>query len=148
MSPPMSLASPGAPCCTPSLPGNVIPSGSRTWRAGHAGKRRSGRTRKGNAWLRSTLVESARAAVRNRGCYLSAQYHALARRRGDKKAIVAVGHSILVAAWHILRDGVEYRDLGPDHFDRLNRERLVQYHTRRLAELGLTVQLPGAQATA
>src|SRR3989454_9957902 len=54
----------------------------------------------------------------------------------------------LVAAWHILRDGVEYRDLGPDHFDRLNRERLVQYHTRRLAELGLTVQLPGAQATA
>ena len=113
-----------------------------------AGKRRSGRTRKGNAWLRSTLVESARAAVRNRGCYLSAQYHALARRRGDKKAIVAVGHSILVAAWHILRDGVEYHDLGPDHFDRLNRERLVQYHTRRLAELGLTVQLPGAQATA
>ena len=113
-----------------------------------AGKRRNGRTRKGNAWLRSTLVESARAAVRNRGCYLSAQYHALARRRGDKKAIVAVGHSILVAAWHILRDGVEYRDLGPDHFDRLNRERLVQYHTRRLAELGLTVQLPGAQATA
>ena len=112
-----------------------------------AGKRRSGRTRKGNAWLRSTLVESARAAVRTRRCYLSAQYHALARRRGDKKAVVAVAHSILVAAWHILRDGVEYRDLGPDHFDRLNRERLVQYHTRRLAELGLTVQLPRAQAT-
>jgi transposase len=61
--------------------------------------------------------------------------------------VVAVAHSILVAAWHILRDGVEYRDLGPDHFDRLNRERLVQYHTRRLAELGLTVQLPRAQAT-
>jgi transposase len=63
-----------------------------------AGKRRSGRTRKGNAWLRSTLVESARAAVRTRRCYLSAQYHALARRRGDKKAVVAVAHSILVAA--------------------------------------------------
>jgi transposase len=52
---------------------------------------------------------------------------------------VAVAHSILVAAWHILRDGVPYRELGPDHFDRLDRDRLIRYHTRRLADLGIHV---------
>lgn len=104
-----------------------------------AGKRRSGKTRKGNRWLRATLVECARGAVRAQNSYLAAQYHRLARRRGDKKAIVAVGHSILVAAWHILRYGVQYRDLGPHYFDQLNRQRLVRYHSRRLSELGVTV---------
>jgi transposase len=59
--------------------------------------------------------------------------------RGDKKAIAAVAHSILVAAWHIPRDGVRYRELGPDHFDRLDRDRLIPYHTRRLADLGILV---------
>jgi transposase len=63
-----------------------------------AGKRKSGKSRKGDCWLRATLVECARGAVRARYSYLAAQYHRLARRRGDKKAIVAVGHSILVAA--------------------------------------------------
>ncbi|HXJ84833.1 MAG TPA: IS110 family transposase [Candidatus Methylomirabilis sp.] len=104
-----------------------------------AGKRKSGKTRKGNRWLRATLVECARGAVRARDSYLAAQYHRIARRRGDKKAIVAVGHSILVAAWHVLRDGVVYRDLGPSYFDRLNRERLIRHHTRRLAELGMAI---------
>ena len=66
----------------------------------------------------------------------------MARRRGDKKAIVAVGHSILVAAWHILRHGVAYRDLGRDHFDRLDRDRLIRYHTRRLADLGVSFPPP------
>lgn len=104
-----------------------------------AGKRKSGKTRKGNRWLRATLVECARGAVRVKDSYLAAQYHRLARRRGDKKAIVAVGHSILIAAWHILRDGVSYRDLGRDHFDRVNRDHLIRYHTRRLADLGIVV---------
>ena len=104
-----------------------------------AGKRKSGRTRQGNRWLRATLIEWARGAVRARDSYLAAQYHRVARRRGDKKAIVAVGHSILVAAWHILRHGVAYRDLGRDHFDRLDRDRLIRYHTRRLADLGVAV---------
>jgi transposase len=102
-----------------------------------AGKRKSGKTRKGNRWLRATLIECARGAVRARNSYLAAQYHRIARRRGDKKAIVAVGHSILVAAWHVLRDGVAYRDLGPAYFDRLNRERLIRHYTQRLAELGV-----------
>jgi transposase len=104
-----------------------------------AGKRKSGKTRKGNRWLRATLIECARGAVRARHRYLAAQYHRIARRRGDKKAIAAVAHSILVAAWHILRDGVRYRELGPDHFDRLDRDRLIRYHTRRLADLGIHV---------
>src|SRR5215467_10742019 len=104
-----------------------------------AGKRQSGRTRKGNRWLRATLIECARGAVRTRGSYLAAQYHRIARRRGDKKAIVAVAHSIVVAAWHVLRYGVPYHDLGHDHFDRLERDRLVRYHTRRLADLGVVL---------
>lgn len=106
-----------------------------------AGKRLSGRTRKGNRWLRATLIECARGAVRKRASYLAAQYHHIARRRGDKRAIVAVAHTILVAAWHLLRHEIEYQDLGPDHFDHLNRDRLARYHQRRLAELGFKVML-------
>ena len=109
-----------------------------------AGKRKSGKSRKGNRWLRATLIECARGAVRSRDSYLAAQYHRVARRRGDKKAIAAVAHSILVAVWHILRHGVPYRDPGRDHFDRLDRDRLVRYHTRRLAELGVHVSAPAA----
>jgi len=106
-----------------------------------AGKRLSGRTRKGNRWLRSTLIECARGAVRKKASYLAAQYHHIARRRGDKRAIVAVAHTILVAAWHLLQHGVEYRDLGADYFDHLNRDRLARYHQRRLGELGFKVML-------
>ena len=106
-----------------------------------AGKRLSGRTRLANRTLRAALVESARGAVRKRDCYLAAQYRRLVKRRGDKKAIVAVAHSILVIAYHVLRDGVPYRELGADYFDRLNTDRLTRYHTKRLAALGYTVTL-------
>src|SRR5262249_47067525 len=102
-----------------------------------AGKRKSGKTRKGNRWLRATLVECARGAVRARDSDLAAQYHRIARRPGDRKAMGAVGPSIRVAGWHVLRDGVGYRDLGPGYFDRLNRERLIRHYTQRLAELGV-----------
>lgn len=112
-----------------------------------AGKRRHARTPKGNRWLRSTLVECARGAVRKRDSYLAAQYRRLAKRRGDKKAIVAVGHSILVAAWHILRDGVDYRELGGQYFDRVEREHLVQHYQRRLADLGVNVIVVEAAAS-
>ncbi len=104
---------------------------------------------KGNRWLRATLIECARGAVRARDSYLAAQYHRIARRRGDKKGIVAVGHSILVVAWHLLRNGASYRDLGHDYFDRLDRDRLVRYHSRRLADLGVVLPSPSpAAATA
>jgi len=74
------------------------------------------------------LVESARGAVRKRDSYLAAQYRRLVKRRGDKKAIVAVAHSILVIAYHLLRDGASYRELGGDYFDHLNADRLTLPH--------------------
>ncbi|AUX37508.1 MULTISPECIES: IS110 family transposase [Sorangium] len=110
-----------------------------------AGKRRSGATGTGNNWLRTTLLESAWAASRSRKTYLGAQYRRIARRRGPKRAATAVAHSILVIAFYVLRDGVEYRDLGPDYFDRANAAKLTKYHLRRLAELGYELPQPRAQ---
>jgi transposase len=86
-------------------------------------------------------VESARGAIRTRNSYLAAHYRRLVKRRGDKKPIVAVAHSILVIAYHLLRDGQSYRELGSDYFDRLNTECLTRYHTKRLAALGYTLTL-------
>jgi transposase len=106
-----------------------------------AGKRQTGRTRAGNRWLKTLLTECGWGAGRVRNTYLGAQYARLSHRRGKKKAVLAVGHSILVAAYHILRDGVPYRDLGPDHFDRLAKERLTRHYTHRLAQLGYAVTL-------
>src|SRR4029453_6962749 len=80
-------------------------------------------------------------AVLQPGSYLAAQYRRLLKRRGDKTAIVAVAHSILVIASHVLRDGQSYRELGGHYFDRLNTERLTRYHTTRLAALGYTATL-------
>jgi transposase len=109
-----------------------------------AGKRMSGKTRRGNRWLRAMLVECAWAAARTKGSYLAAQWARLARRRGGKKATVAVAHTILVVAYHLLRDGTFYEDLGPDHFDRLDQDRLTRYHLRRLEALGHKVTLEKA----
>lgn len=106
-----------------------------------AGKRLSGRTRYANRSLRAALVESARAAVCKRDGYLAAQYRRLVKRRGDKRAIVAVAHSILVIAYHVLRDGQSYRELGGDYFDQMSTARLTRYHTRRLVALGYAVTL-------
>jgi len=106
-----------------------------------AGKRKTGKTRKGNRWLKPLLVECGWGAGRGRRTYLGAQYARLAHRRGKKKAALATGHSILVAAYHILRTGVAYRDLGPDHFDRLASDRLTRHYVHRLEQLGHRVTL-------
>jgi hypothetical protein len=82
-----------------------------------AGKRKSGTTRKGNPNLRTALVEAAQAAARKRDSYLSAQYRRLAARRGKKKAIIALGHSLLIIAYHVLKRRIEFQDLGPTYFD-------------------------------
>jgi transposase len=111
-----------------------------------AGKRLSGRTRFANRVLRQALVESARGAVFKRDSYLAAQYRRLIKRRGDKKAIVAVAHSILVIAYHVLRDGGSYRELGGNYFDHLNAQRLTRYHTQRLTALGYAVTLTKSAA--
>jgi transposase len=97
------------------------------------GKHKSGKTRKGSKWLRGTLVESAKAAGRSRGTYLSAQYHRLRGRRGHSKATIAVAHSILVAAYHMLTRDQPYEDLGELFFDHRRIEQ-AQRHTRRLVQ--------------
>jgi transposase len=104
-----------------------------------AGKRLSGTTRKGSRWLRSTLVEMAHAAGRSRDSYLGAQYRRLAARRGKKKAAVAVGHSILIIAYHLLKDRRDYCDLGPNYFDLRDRERTAKRLIQRLEDLGYQV---------
>lgn len=106
-----------------------------------AGKRASGKTRKGNRSLRVALVEAAHAAGRARNTYLSAQYHRLAARRGKKKAAVAVAHSILVIAYHLLQNGRSYKDLGPDFFDRRNQDVLERRLVKRLEQLGNKVTI-------
>lgn len=104
-----------------------------------AGKRYSGRTRKGSPWLKEGLVEAARAAARTKNTYLSAQYHRIAARRGAKRAAVAVAHTILVIAYHILSRGTTYQELGGDYFDRRSRDKLVNQLAKRLERLGYKV---------
>jgi len=104
-----------------------------------AGKRYSGRARKGSPWLREGLVEAARAAARTKNTYLSAQYHRIAARRGSKRATVAVAHTILVIAYHILSRGTTYRELGGDYFDRRSQDKLVNHLAKRLARLGYRI---------
>src|SRR3989449_426118 len=104
-----------------------------------AGKRRSAGTGTGNNWLKTTLLESAWAAAHSRKSYLGAQFRRISKRRGPKRAGIAVAHSILVIAYHTLRNGVDFNDLGADYFDRMNSAKLKRYHLRRLAELGCDV---------
>ena len=111
-----------------------------------AGKRKTGKTRKGDRWLRTALVEAANSAAgRTKDTYLRAQYLRVKRRQGHKKAIVAVAHSILVAAYYILRDQVPYQELGGDFFiRRQDQERLTQRLVRQLERLGQRVTLEPA----
>lgn len=106
-----------------------------------AGKRKSGKTRKGSPWLRRTLTQAAWAASHTKHTYLKAQYHRLATRRGKKRAIVAVGHSILVMAYHLLKEGRAYQELGERFLDQLQATRLTTSLVRRLESLGHKVTL-------
>lgn len=111
-----------------------------------AGKHRSTRIRKGAPWLKTTLVSAAWAAVKTKGSYLQAQFQRLRARRGPKKAIIAVAASMLTAAYHILRDGVPYKDLGPDHFTRRNKDYTAKRLKKRLEDLGFAVEVRPATA--
>ena len=106
-----------------------------------AGKRRSTRVRQGGTWLKTTLVTAAWAAVRKRDSYLHTQFLRIKSRRGAKKAILAVAASMLTAAYYMLRDGVEYHDLGADHYDRRDRSKAISRLVRRLHDLGCQVEL-------
>ena len=111
-----------------------------------AGKRKSGKTRKGSAWLRRCLCQAAWAVSTKKNNYLSALYRRLAARRGNKRAIIAVAHTLLQIAYYILRDGKCYRELGADYFDQLHPNRVRRYLVRRLERLGFQVSLvPAAQ---
>ncbi len=106
-----------------------------------AGKRRSGRPRHGSKWLQTTLTESAKAAARTKGSYLSAQYTRLRGRRGPGKATGALRHSILVAAYQILDQNVPYHELGADYFDQRSSEQRTKRLVRQLEQLGHNVTL-------
>jgi len=113
-----------------------------------AGKRKSGKIRKGSLWLRRCLCQAAWAVSTKKNNYLSALFRRLAPRRGVKRATIAVAHSLLIIAYYILRDQVCYRDLGPDYFDHLNPEGLRRRLTNRLQRLGFKVTLEPIGSTA
>jgi transposase len=113
-----------------------------------AGKRRSGKTRKGSPWLRSALIQAAHSAARSKDSYLAAQYRRLTARRGPKKAAVAVGHSILVIVYHLLTHDCPYADLGSTYLDQRDPRAVQRRLVRRLQALGFHVQLTPHDATA
>jgi transposase len=112
-----------------------------------AGKRRSGKTRKGNRWLRGALVEAAHSSTRTK-TYLAAQFRRLATRRGPKKAMVAVAHTILVIAYHLLLHDHTFEDLGDAYFDQRQRQHVSRRLTQRLERLGYRVHLEPLTAAA
>jgi len=105
------------------------------------GKRKSGKTNNGSRWLKATLVQAAWAASRTKNSYFRQQYRRLCARRGKKRALVAVAHSLLVVIYHVLATGMTYKDLGADYFDNLDSSRIVRSHVKRLERLGYTVTL-------
>jgi transposase len=109
-----------------------------------AGKRRSTRLRHGGNWLKTTLVQCAWAAVRVKGSYLQAQFHRVRARRGAKMAILAVAASMLTAAWHMLRNQTDWKDLGAAHFDRADQKKTINRLLKRLRQLGVNAQLTPA----
>jgi transposase len=106
-----------------------------------AGRRRSGRTTKGSRWLRAALVQAAWAASHTKGTAFAARYRRLAARRGKKRALVALAHTMLIIAYHLLKRGVRYEELGPDYLGRSQQERLTRQLVRRLERLGHQVTL-------
>jgi len=109
-----------------------------------AGKRRSTRLRQGAPWLKATLVQAAWSAARCKQGYLPAQFRRIKSRRGPKKAIMAVAASMLTAAYYILRDDVDYRDLGSHYFDRTDRAKAASRLVKRLGDLGFAVEIKEA----
>jgi hypothetical protein len=114
-----------------------------------AGRQLSGRTRHGDTWLKTALFMAGASAARSKNTYLGAQFRRLVPHRGARRATLAVGHSILVATWHILHDLVPYRDLGPDYFtNRLGKERQTRRLIAQLAALGMEVTVTPREAAA
>ena len=109
-----------------------------------AKKRRSGKTTKGNKLLRSTLIVCAHSAAKVKNSYFYAQFKRISTRRGSKRAYVAVAHSMLIAVYHILKDGVAFKDLGADYYNQFNREKKIASYLKKLNVLGW--EIPEATA--
>src|SRR5262249_36555900 len=99
------------------------------------------KTRKGSRWLRQTMVQAAWAASHTKTTYLTAQYHRLAARRGRKRALIALAHTILGIVYHVLKRGTDYAELGFDYFERRDAGRLTRHLVERLERLGHKVVL-------
>lgn len=110
-----------------------------------AGKRLGGKTRKGSPWLRRMACQCAWAAARTKNTYLSAQFRRLASKRGSKRAIIAVAHSLLIIGYYLQEKQSSYNDLGGDYFDRIHADGLKRYLVRRLEQLGHKVTLVPAE---
>jgi transposase len=106
-----------------------------------AGKRKSGKTNKGNKNLKSTLIQCAKAAKNNKNSYFYAQYQRLVVRRGANRATVAIAHSMLIAIYHMLKNGVPFHDLGSDYYTKYNTQAKMMYYTRKLKELGVPLSV-------
>jgi transposase len=106
-----------------------------------AGKRRSGRLRQGNRWLKPILNQCAWAAARKRNSYFAAQHRRIAARRGVKRATMAVAHSLLCVCYELLKMGQPYQDLGRDYFEKLNEDRVKRQLIHRLEKLGYAVTI-------
>jgi len=104
-----------------------------------AGKRKSGRTRKGNKILRSTLAQAAKSASKNKDSFFYAQYQRIAVKRGKNRATMAVAHSILIAIYHMLKDDKEFIDLGSDYYNQFNTEKKINSYLKKLAALGYQI---------
>ena len=111
-----------------------------------AGKRRSGKTTKGSRWLRQALVQAAWAASHKKNSYFQAHANNLMRRRGRKRGLVGVAHSLLLVIYHVLKQATEYRDLGRDFLDRIRAKHLIRYHLKQLEQLGVTLTITPAAA--
>jgi transposase len=109
-----------------------------------AGKRMSGKTREGNKWLRRTLCQASWAVTRKKDCYLSSQFRRIAARRGMKRAVMAVAHSMLVIAYTMLKTDRSYHELGGTYLEQINKDQLQRYYVKRLQRLGLTVTVQPA----
>jgi len=108
------------------------------------GKRKSGKTRKGNMSLKAALTQAAISASKTKGTYLNMMYHRIAARRGKNKAIVAVAHAILITIYHMLKEGSGYRDLGVNHYDEINKEATLKRSIKRIQSLGFIVTIEPA----
>jgi transposase len=109
-----------------------------------AGKRRTGRTRKGSKWLRRALTEAAHGAARTKHSYFQALYRRIASRRGKQRAVMAVGHSLLVTGYYLITRQQSYQDLGNTYFDQRNRETIKRRAINKLEQLGFQVQITSA----